>query len=549
MSLLIDLFGYLSVLLHGLTIVAQSMALGGVLFLIFVARPFEAALEPIGTRIRRGVQRMALWSAVALIACEASTILLQGAVLVGTVDISWANALSAEFAIAGTIKIAGAALIMLVLATRERPPSLVLLAALAIVLAAATLTTHANARLDDRLPLLIVEALHQFGAAIWIGGVPSFILALNRCQDGMQWRKVGKRFSQMSMIGVGSIIVSGAVMWWLYVGSLQGFYGTAYGVMVGAKMTMFAALLCLGAGNYFVVERLRRDPDASVLRLKRFAEVEIGIGFTLFFAAASVTSSPPAVDLTTDRVSWHEIVERNTPVWPRLASPSHADLALPALQHQLDTEAAAQSKEAPPAFVPGSGDLPPRNAEDIAWSEYNHHWAGLFVLAIGILALMNQAGVKWARHWPLIFLGLGVFLFLRSDPEVWPLGEEGFWVSFRDVEVVQHRVFVLLTVAFAIFEWRVRAGGLAHSRAAYVFPLICVLGGALLLTHQHAIANVKDQLLIEITHTPLALMALGAGWARWLELRLEPPASTRAGWIWPICLIMVALILELYREA
>ena len=296
-------------------------------------------------------------------------------------------------------------------------------------------------------------------------------------------------------------------------------------------------------------QALRSDPDASVLRLKRFAEVEIGVGFTLFFAAASLTSSPPAVDLTTDRVSMAEIAARNTPMWPRLVSPSHADLAIPALQNQLDREAAAAAKAPPAAFVPGSGDLPPRNAEDIAWSEYNHHWAGLFVIAIGILALLNKAGVGWAKHWPLVFLGLAVFLFLRSDPEVWPLGEEGFWVSFRDVEVVQHRVFVALTVAFALFEWRVRTGKLEHSRAALVFPLICVAGGALLLTHQHAIANVKDQLLIELTHTPLALVSLGAGWARWLELRLEPPASTRAGWVWPVCLLLVGVILELYREA
>ena len=37
MSLLIDLFGYLSVVIHGLTITAQSMTLGGVLFLALVA--------------------------------------------------------------------------------------------------------------------------------------------------------------------------------------------------------------------------------------------------------------------------------------------------------------------------------------------------------------------------------------------------------------------------------------------------------------------------------------------------------------------------------
>ena len=47
-------------------------------------------------------------------------------------------------------------------------------------------------------------------------------------------------------------------------------------------------------------------------------------------------------------------------------------------------------------------------------------------------------------------------------------------------------------------------------------------GGAMLLTHSHAIANLKDQLLIELTHTPLALAGIAAGWARWLELRLDP---------------------------
>ena len=36
MELLIDLFGYLSIIVHGLTILAQSMALGGVLFLVLL---------------------------------------------------------------------------------------------------------------------------------------------------------------------------------------------------------------------------------------------------------------------------------------------------------------------------------------------------------------------------------------------------------------------------------------------------------------------------------------------------------------------------------
>ena len=319
--------------------------------------------------------------------------------------------------------------------------------------------------------------------------------------------------------------------------------------MVGAKIAMFLMLLALGGMNFLAVERLRANPGASVTRLRQFAEVEVGIGFTIFFAAASLTSVPPAIDLKQDRVTWQEILERNTPRWPRLVSPDHDALALPALQSELDREAAQRTAQPPTAFVPGSGDLPPRNAADIAWSEYNHHWSGIFVLAIGVLALLNQAGLRWARHWPLVFLGLAAFLFLRSDPEVWPLGDEGFFASLRDVEVLQHRLFVLLVAVFALFEWRVRARGWGNRHAALVFPLLCAVGGALLLTHSHAIANIKDQLLIELTHTPLALAAVAAGWARWLELRLDPPGNRIAGWIWPVCLVLVGLILLSYREA
>jgi putative copper resistance protein D len=312
-------------------------------------------------------------------------------------------------------------------------------------------------------------------------------------------------------------------------------------------------LLVLGAGNFGVVERLRNDPTTPVLRLRRFAEVEFGIGIAIFFAAASLTSVPPAVDLTQDRVSWSEIVERNTPEWPRLSSPDHDSLALPALQEKLDQQAAAHAASPQAAFVPGSGLLPPRNADDIAWSEYNHHWAGLFVVAIGLLALLNRSGVQAARHWPLVFIGLAAFLFVRSDPETWPLGDIGFFESFRDVEVLQHRAFVLLIVVFALFEWRVRVGGMARGTATLVFPLLCAGGGTLLLTHSHAIANLKDQLLIELTHTPLALAGVTAGWARWLELRLDPrqnPGVWRTvSWLWPVCLVFCGLLLLGYREA
>ncbi|RDS79427.1 copper resistance protein [Dyella monticola] len=551
MELLVDIFGYLSIILHGITIVAQSMTLGGILFLVFLVRPFMHMLPQSGDLERR-IARLTIWSAIGLIVAEVAGVGLQVAVVSSTVDLSFFDVMQAPFAIAGTVKTFCALCLIPCLSRRMSiglPGALLPLLLGVIELTAATFTTHAYARLDHNMLLLFVEGLHQFGAAIWIGAIPCFVVALSKLQDVNGWRMVGARFSRMSMVGVASIVVSGAVMSVFYIGSLQGFYGTAYGVMVGAKIAMFLALLALGLGNLMVTERLRKNQDASVIRLRRFAEVEIGVGFTIFFAAASLTSVPPAVDLTADRVTLHEIAVRNAPAWPRLTSPDHDELAISQAQAQLDHEAAQRHQDAALAVVPGSGVLPPRNAEDIAWSEYNHHWAGIFVLVIGLLALLNRAGIRWLKHWPLLFLLMAGFLLVRSDPEVWPLGQEGFWAAWRDVEVAQHRFFVALIVLFGLFEWAVRTERLRSPKAALVFPLLVSVGGAMLLTHSHQISNVKDQLLIELTHTPLALAGVAAGWARWLELRLPGRGGRIAGWVWPICFMLVGVILLWYREA
>ncbi|HLJ64526.1 MAG TPA: copper resistance protein, partial [Stellaceae bacterium] len=303
-----------------------------------------------------------------------------------------------------------------------------------------------------------------------------------------------------------------------------------------------------GGMNYRLVARLRRDPMTPILRLRRFAEAEIGIGLTVLFAAASLTSQPPAIDLLGDRASFQEIVERLTPHWPRLSSPDAAELAIAAAAAAAAPNDTA--KERPQAYVPGEGVVPPSNPQDRAWSEYNHHWAGILVLAIGLLALLERTGrASWARHWPLLFLILAGFLALRADPEVWPLGPVGLFASLRDPEVVQHRLFVLAIAAFAFFEWRVRVGTLRDTKAALVFPLVTAFGGAMLLTHSHALANVREQLLAEISHVPMALAGITAGWARWIELRTVDRTRRIAASFWPWGFVVVGLTLLLYRES
>ena len=116
-------------------------------------------------------------------------------------------------------------------------------------------------------------------------------------------------------------------------------------------------------------------------------------------------------------------------------------------------------------------------------------------------------------------------------------------------EVLQHRVFVLLVVAFGVFEWLVRTDRLRVPGAALIFPLLCAVGGGLLLTHSHAGLNLKEEFLIEVTHVPLGMLAMTAGWGRWLELRLPAPTGRLPGRIWPLAFTLVGVVLVFYRES
>jgi putative copper resistance protein D len=266
-----------------------------------------------------------------------------------------------------------------------------------------------------------------------------------------------------------------------YTGSVEAIYGTTYGAMLTSKIVLFGMILVFGGFNYKIVRQLRTGDGTLLLRLRRMGEVEIGIGITAILAAASLTSQPPGVDLVRNRVNFETIAAMMAPHLPRMTTPPLSSLSPPTKelckQQHLVRGGTVQ------AYIPGQNYSPPTEG-DIEWSEYNHHWAGLVVLIIGVLAVGSRfGGLRWARQWPVAFLGLAVFLLLRSDPENWPLGPNGFWESFTSADVAQHRFFVLLIVLFAAFEWGVQTGHLSSQKAALVFPLVCALGGAMLLTH------------------------------------------------------------------
>ena len=543
MAQLLQIFGFLSVLLRGATLTFQTFTIGGIVFLVLVLGRIHTSSYEFEVSALRWIKRSAFALAIThlIILTSSSLILMQSA------DMTLGEVSGANFFLASVLGVT-ASLTIFALATPRgvRRYAAMLLPAGAL-LTASVMTSHAMSRLEYRLPLVVFTALHQAATAVWLGGLPYLLIGLVRAPDLDFARRLSARFSRLALVSVGVLATAGLVLSVSYVGSIPAVYGTSYGAMVATKVILFALLLFLGAMNYQLV----RGQSSSLLQsVHRFGEAEIGIGVTVILLAASLTSLPPAVDLAEGRVSGPEVFARMAPRVPRLSSPARADLPEDAYA-ALEKSYIATTTLSSESYVPGQAGNRPNTPAEKAWSEYNHHWAGMIVLVIGLLAIFAQLGrASPARNWPLIFLGLAAFVLLRSDPETWPFGPVGFWVRMTDPEVLLHRIIALLVIGLAIFEWRVQTDRVASPTVRLVFPVLIGVASALLLTHSHSLGNIKEEVLAELSHAPLAILGIMAAWSRWLELRLPSENRTRLAMaaVWPVCFLLIGAALLNYRE-
>jgi putative copper resistance protein D len=511
---------YLDVVLRGLILAGQAAAIGGIAFALVVLR--GAVPGRVAGLTAAGAGAVAL--------AQAAALALQVAALADEGGFPLADVADTAFFRVSAVRIA-VALVLFAAAVglRRRAPTrarLALLAAAAAGLAvAAAFTSHAAARVTERALPLAFDALHQLAASVWVGGLIHLVATTLARRAPIDEKEVLPRFSAMALGAVATLLASAGALTWLYVDGLAAMTGTAYGLMVLTKAVILGGLLAFGSLNFFAVRRLRSG-ETPPPRMRRFVEVEVGLGLSVLFAAASLTSLPPAVDVVpAERATLGEVAYQFEPRPPRVVSPRHEEL-------------------------PAGDRWAPRTDADRAWSEYNHNMAGIFVVTMGVLAMISRRRWgRWARHWPLVFLGLAVFLFFRDDPGAWPLGPEGFWASMTNAEVLQHRVFVALVVAFGVFEWMVRTERVRAAWTKLVFPVLCAVGGALLLTHSHGATNLKTEFLVEVTHAPLGVFGMAAGWGRWLELRLSPPDDRLPGRLWPVAFTLVGALLLIYHES
>jgi putative copper resistance protein D len=542
--------------LGGLILIGYALVVGSLLWSWFILKVWSDRPAAAESVVRRAVAVLR-FGAIALAAMQGAKLVIKGMVLWGVLG-------ELPFdAYVGTVQFqAGMARLILSLAIiglagrllaepRNRGLWTLLAAAtLPLVIAGAWLV-HAVGRFELREPLMLMTILHQFAAAVWFGGVGQ-LLALwhlgRKDRDAREfWAPAIVRFGMLGILSVLLLVLTGLPLAWVYVASWDGLFGTGYGALVVTKIVLlFVALGFAWLNHRAGLEwKTENNSDSLTRKVPYFIEAEAFILVGILFIAATLSSQPPSEDLTqspelTANVS--EVIEMFQPKLPRIYSPSHEEL--------LAGEAGR---------VAVVNKVPSVAATE--WSDYNHNISGIFLTVMGLMAMLSYLpgpGFRWARYWPVGFIGLSIFLFFRSDAETWPLGPIGFWEStFGNGEVFQHRIATLVAFALGALELRARTRPEAR-KLRYMFPLLAAFGGVLLLTHAHAEFELKSEYLIQSTHTMMGLLAMFVAAGRWLELRLAPadgPAEgagcvegTIAGFIGVLALFLIGNIMMFYRE-
>ncbi|HEV8594095.1 MAG TPA: CopD family protein [Thermoplasmata archaeon] len=182
------------------------------------------------------------------------------------------------------------------LETRKRA----LLVAVALggaAIAAQTLAGHAAAS-EALWPLgPASDAAHIAGVYAWIGGLLAILWVRPILLDGeslpFAWGVVS-RFSAYAFWAVGLVILGGAGLALVLVGTWDGLVGTAYGWLVVGKISLFAPLLAMGAWNRYRVLPRSADGPAGLAPLVRNVRFESTLAALLLVIAAVLTAIPPA---------------------------------------------------------------------------------------------------------------------------------------------------------------------------------------------------------------------------------------------------------------
>ena len=195
------------------------------------------------------------------------------------------------------------------------------------------------------------------------------------------------------------------------------------------------------------------------------------------------------------------------------------------------------------------------SVQGIAYSEFNHHLAGLFLILIGLSEVRQALGwpaLVWTRFLlPGAFMVGGVFLLIWSDHDSWPIGSLTLAQSFsgHDPEILQHKAYGVLAFGVGVIEFFRRSGWFANAAWTVPLPLFAIVGGFMLFGHSHG--DHPGASKIALHHAIMGTMAITAGSSKLISgWRVRQLISDRSYWelTWASLVLVIGLQLLFYTE-
>jgi copper resistance protein D len=305
--------------LRAIHIAATCVVGGAIAFeLLVLVRGGHAFPEAAAQQVRRSLRRL---GAAAIVVALLSWCGWLALVAIGMSGQPPAQALAASvlgivvtrttFGQVWSIRLALLLLLLLAagLPARSRPSRFTALDAIVAVACAALVASLAACghALAGQAAQLWVDAAHLLAAAWWLGMLPPLLMVVRRAAadaptGSMELAAIAlRRFSPPAMLAVAVLAVTGVANAWWLVGSAAELVGTRYGVLLLAKLALFALMLLLALANrIWWTPRLDDGTAASanrplaLRRLRRnvLAELLLGAAVLVLVGVLGVTAPP-----------------------------------------------------------------------------------------------------------------------------------------------------------------------------------------------------------------------------------------------------------------
>lgn len=193
-------------------------------------------------------------------------------------------------------------------------PLLVLSLAL---IATSTMIGHGAA--SEQVPVIILDYIHNFIAAVWIGGLiffgfillPSLSILDDKKRELLALLTI-PRFSIMIVISLGILIITGPTLLWFLESNVGLLIESTYGKLIIAKIVIASVMIAVGGYNQFGIQKKAEKNLKSGMvtvnkKLKRSLKIESALGILLLgIVALLANGSLPAGEI--QQVQGQEII-------------------------------------------------------------------------------------------------------------------------------------------------------------------------------------------------------------------------------------------------